>query len=171
MLGEEIIARMLINRGELFVHDLHVKVGHDLTQIDLIVVRKNGVYCFEIKNFRECIVLGDLRHKTWSIVHYSKKNGIYNPFLQNLNHIAKVKRALAVNGLEFYNIVLMNDECDLQLANNNEAVFNFSELDNILANGDKNFSEEFVQDIYQRLCDLKMQGERYRLMNMFESGR
>jgi hypothetical protein len=65
----------------------------------------------------------------------------------------------------------MNDECDLQLANNNEAVFNFSELDNILANGDKNFSEEFVQDIYQRLCDLKMQGERYRLMNMFESGR
>jgi hypothetical protein len=63
------------------------------TQIDILLVDKRGIFCFEVKHITGKIK-GDLTSKNWTIKNKGYKHKIYNPHLQNTAHILHLQKLL-----------------------------------------------------------------------------
>lgn len=122
---------------------LNYMLGKDLktTQIDLMLITKKALFVIEAKDYKG-IVTGPISSKNWTqilqyvksvkskYVSYTKygrsyrknylkdmeeKHMIYNPILQNQQHITPVQQAIDFIDLPLINLVVFSDRCELNI--------------------------------------------------------
>lgn len=118
--GEFEAYRVLVNSGLMDVEYLFnreiPKEDGLFTELDIIILHKNGIVVLENKDYSTRI-FGKSADDTLTIIdHSGKKISIYNPILQNKKHILRLKAFLAENGLyiddnttPIYSVVVFTD--------------------------------------------------------------
>lgn len=80
-----------LNKEEFHVlHNLTLSDGQKTSQIDHIVIGKNGVFVIETKNYKGWI-FGSERNATWTQTIYKSKKRFPNPIRQNFGHLKMVE--------------------------------------------------------------------------------
>lgn len=92
--------------------------AHKMSEIDVLMLHRSGIYVFESKNYSGWI-FGNERDEKWtqSLLgkgHAAQKEHFFNPVLQNKIHIRHLCRLL--NGYEqkIYSIIVFSDRCELK---------------------------------------------------------
>jgi len=75
------------------------------TQIDHIVLSRNGVFIIETKNMSGWI-FGDASHARWTQVLYRHKSQFQNPLRQNYKHVKVVQDLLGIETQQLHNVVV-----------------------------------------------------------------
>ncbi|MBK5252999.1 MAG: NERD domain-containing protein [Peptostreptococcaceae bacterium] len=90
-----------------------------MTEVDLVMISKKGIFVFESKNYSGWIY-GDDRHKTWTQTFKNgKKEKFFNPIWQNNGHITNIKRALNIEDDElFKSYIVFSQRCTLKKISN-----------------------------------------------------
>ena len=85
------------------------------TEIDLLMLNKQGIYVFESKNYSGWI-FGDEKNKNWTqSLKGGKKNKFFNPVWQNKAHIsALVKFVSEIDINYFYSYIVFSERCELK---------------------------------------------------------
>ena len=91
------------------------------TQIDLILITDYGIYCIEAKRYRTRLK-GSINDSVWLGYTGSYITRLYNPYLQNVEHIRCLKRhmrKLGCNVPSIKNYICIPNNCigDTDLAN------------------------------------------------------
>ena len=100
------------------------------TQIDSLLVTRQGVYCVEMKNYCGS-VRGKQKDRMWQ---YASLDGIhknfYNPILQNHGHLAAVRNALgeAYSHVPVKGLIVFSDKCDLHIKPGGAPVVNLKDV-------------------------------------------
>lgn len=103
-------------------------LGRD-TEIDLLVLSPWGIYCLEAKSFNTGL-MGSLEDDFWAGVTGRKVTRIYNPVMQNFEHIRCLKRRVKeVTGkfIDVDNYVVVPDSCKIS-TDVRHMVLNLTEL-------------------------------------------
>lgn len=92
----------------------------ELTEIDVIMICKEGIFVFESKNYSGWIY-GDETQRKWTQTlpadsGRSEKHQFYNPILQNQSHVKCLKRIIGDES-PIYPIVVFSDRCEFKKLN------------------------------------------------------
>lgn len=99
------------------------------TEIDKLVLSPWGLYCIEAKSFNTSI-WGSINDDFWVGVTGRKSTKIYNPVMQNFEHIRCLKKKLKKvtgNYIDIVNLVVVPDSCRIH-TDVRDMVLNSSEL-------------------------------------------
>jgi len=103
--------------AQTIFHDLYVKKHNGkFSQIDLVVATKVGIIVIEVKDYGGWI-FGAGHNSQWTqVLAYGKrKYRLYNPIMQNSNHISDLKKQLRqFETVPFYSIVVFYGNCVLK---------------------------------------------------------
>ncbi|WP_163713755.1 nuclease-related domain-containing protein [Mangrovibacterium lignilyticum] len=105
-----------ISADEIF-HDLYVeKPSGDFSQIDVVVMTEIGIIVFEVKEYSGWLFgTGNQRQWTQVLGYGREKYRIYNPILQNNNHIRALKNKLTGSeDIPIYSVVVFYGNCELK---------------------------------------------------------
>lgn len=103
------------------------------TEIDKLVLSPWGLYCIEAKSFNTSI-WGSINDDFWVGVTGRKSTKIYNPVMQNFEHIRCLKKRLKTitgNYINISNIVVVPDSCKIS-TDVRHMVMNVAELVDLL---------------------------------------
>ncbi len=112
-----------------------------LTQADVILIWKSGVYVIESKNWTGCNIYGSSSDRNWTVCWFDWKGDVvktikkYNPILQNASHIDCIRKMI-YNLAPIYSIIAFPDSCKLSKVpdpTKDTAVINFSKLRRAIA--------------------------------------
>lgn len=177
--GEYLIYEQLKHHeafGGKFLFNLYIpKPDGKTTEIDVVMIMKNGIFIFESKNFSGWI-FGSENQKEWvqtlSRGRYSnaQKNKFYNPIIQNDNHIKHLRKLVGYK-VPIYSIIAFSERCTLMGVNvkrSNAKVVNrydvgttVNELCN--ANGSVLISDEEINRIYFSLNRFVLSNENLEM--------
>lgn len=103
-IGELKMSSFLKRQEGILYNDLCFKTLKGKTcQIDHVLISKKGIFVIETKNFSGSINASEYKEE-WNHFIGSQKNKVYSPFLQNENHIKKLKEILG--DLMYFNYVV-----------------------------------------------------------------
>lgn len=114
----------------IVLNDLMFKNGNSTTQIDHIVVSVHGIFVIETKNYKGWIY-GNSNNDYWTQNIYGYKYSLYNPILQNQNHIKFLIHKFDVirDIAEYvYPVVVFLGASDLRISGNDNCVLWRSQL-------------------------------------------
>lgn len=103
----------------IILHDIHLYSYYlnAITQIDIIVICRNGVFVIEAKNWKHWIK-GDYEDFKWTgLTDNRKVIEVFNTYNQNLIHIRELRNAIRRNGwepVEFHNLIVIPDGTTIQ---------------------------------------------------------
>lgn len=86
---------------------------HKVTEVDILLVTRFGIFCLECKNVRTSIK-GNYEDKMWTTNSGRYYNKMFNPSMQNRMHIRALKRLLRSytdNIPNVYNFVVIPNHC------------------------------------------------------------
>lgn len=112
--GERDVAHILSslpkNEYKVF-NDIMLPSKNTTTQIDHVVVSPYGIFIIETKNYKGWI-FGSERSRQWMQVIFNEKHRFLNPIIQNIAHIAALRRILKrYSGTNIIPIVAFSNEC------------------------------------------------------------
>ena len=135
-----------------------------VTEADLILIYRSGIYVIESKNFNDCWIFGSEDDEQWTRTWLKKKDyekqsrKFYNPVEQNRVHTECVSDLVADIDVPIYSIVAFSDRCELKKVPPKtayRAVINYRDLRNTIAgflkSQPKRISDDEVNTIYNRL--------------------
>jgi len=157
--GEIEVARALENncKNSYFIHD--IIVVDDRTkksaQIDHVVIRSNGVFIIETKNYAGRIYGRDEQREWTQVLAYGKtKNRFYNPIKQNNNKIFYLQKILKMKNI-FVPVVVF-PRAELYAESNSLICDNLGKLAMILDSDQNiNLTDEQMTKIYLQLLEIK----------------
>lgn len=121
-------------------------------QIDHVVIRENGIFCIETKNYIGYIFGGENDREWTQTLYNGQKNKLINPLKQNNSHIYHLSKVLK-NEHKINSVVVMtqNNASNIKCSN----VVNVCVLDYYLSNFKDTctYSKEEVEKIYQTLMN------------------
>lgn len=83
------------NKDRYVLNNVKFKIDGISTQIDHIVINKNGIFVIETKNLSGRIYGNDTKKEWTQVLKYGKvKNKFYSPIKQNASHIYNLKQIL-----------------------------------------------------------------------------
>lgn len=95
--GEAAVRRLLtqkfIGNSYHLLNNITLPFGDGTTQIDHILVSKNGVFVIESKHYSGWII-ADFSSPTWTQIKFKQKYNFQNPLHQNYKHIKVVQQLL-----------------------------------------------------------------------------
>jgi hypothetical protein len=86
-----------------------------LTQIDLLVLTPWRMYCIEAKSYTTSLS-GKIEEDRWVGISKERTTALFNPIIQNFEHVRALKYSLLRNGVYVYDIpsvVIVPDVCDI----------------------------------------------------------
>ena len=84
------------------------------SQIDHILINKNGIFVIETKNYSGRIYGEDNQHEWTQVLNYGKvKNHFYNPVKQNATHIYRLAKLLPTDAPFFSVVVFTKDNVSI----------------------------------------------------------
>lgn len=106
--------------AESIFHDLSVAKGEGRSsQIDVVVVKEEGIFVFEVKEYAGWIY-GDGHYSHWTkVMAYGKKKyRFYNPIKQNKGHIKALQyRVSQLRKIPFFSIIVFYGDCEFKEIN------------------------------------------------------
>ncbi len=140
-----------------------------ITEVDLALIYKTGIYVVESKNYGECWVFGQDGERFWTRTQYNHRTGerysrrFYNPVEQNYVHIDCIRKLIQDWTVPIYSIVAFSNCCELKKvpeSTDRLAVVNYWTLKQAIAqfhiDSDASLSNEAIVDIYQTLIGNSM---------------
>lgn len=86
------------NKDKYVLNNVKFKIDGKSTQIDHIVINRNGIFVIETKNLSGRIYGNDTKKEWTQVLKYGKvKNKFYSPVKQNANHIYNLKQIVGDN--------------------------------------------------------------------------
>ena len=153
-IGEDIVKKATRKRIMSYsreIHDFNMNEENGTKcQIDHIILRENGIFVIETKNYSG-MIFGTEEQKYWTqVLSYGKvKNHFYSPVRQNRRHIYKLKEILGDDAPLFSVVVFTNG--DISNIKSSE-VFNVDEMKNrIYQNNDRLLDIEQIEKYYSIL--------------------
>ena len=157
-LGENYVSQFLSNVPNSVVFDdviLFDTKTKKSSQIDHIVVRPNGVFVVETKNYAGRVYGNDNQREWTQVLAYGEtKNRFYNPIKQNATHIYFLAKALKQYNIYVSVIVFPRAELYVQTAalvcNEEKSLFRALNSDTGIT-----LTAEQIQNISARLAEIK----------------
>lgn len=119
-LAEQKLISSLKNYGidsKAIFHNLYVRKSNGkYSQIDVVVLTNRGLIVFEVKNYSGWIY-GSEQQKYWTqVLAYGRyKYKMYNPIMQNVEHIRALRQNLPQNpSIPIYSIVIFYGNAELK---------------------------------------------------------
>lgn len=137
----EAVLSLLPKNKYVVLNDLMFKNGSYTTQIDHIVVSIYGIFVIETKNYKGWI-FGNANKDYWTQNIWGHKYSLYNPLLQNENHISFLLRKFNIlrkKRTSIFPIVVFLSASRLQLIGDCDCVLWLREL--------RSYIRSFSQDI------------------------
>lgn len=131
------------------------------TEIDVIMIHESGIYIFESKNYRGWI-FGSEDQVYWTQTFKTKKCRLYNPVMQNKNHIRWLKNYLTgYENIPFYSYIVFGSRCELKNIKINspntvvtKAGFIFKMVSNNIKIKENVLDAFQIQEIFEKLYPL-----------------
>lgn len=124
------------------------------SQIDHLLINKNGVFVIETKNYSGRIYGNEKQHEWTQVLKYGKlKNKLYNPLKQNATHIYRIKKVLPENTQINSLVVFVQNNTDFIEAQNVLPLKNLSKT--IKKETGSALSEEQMKNLYLILQENK----------------
>ena len=140
-------------------------VNGTVTEVDLILIYRSGIYVIESKNYNDCWIFGSEDDDQWTRTwlkkgDYEKQSRkFYNPVEQNRVHTECISDLVADIDVPIYSIIAFSDRCELKKVPPKtayRAVINYRDLRNTVAgflkSQPKRISDDEVNTIYNRLA-------------------
>lgn len=127
------------------------KHANATTEVDMIMINKNGVFVFEVKNYSGWIS-GRNNSKQWC---ESFKNGeqyfFSNPIIQNQQHVNALQKI--INNVEYHPMVVFSDDAGLVNVDADTDVIVMSEVLNWISTqqSSNSLTEQQIDEIYAKL--------------------
>ncbi len=141
---------ILGNNHKLISNLIIVDENSKSHQIDHVVIRENGIFCIETKNYKGWI-FGSEKQDKWTQCLYNKeKHQFVNPLKQNKSHIYHISKVLGNRYIINSVVVLVQNNADKIECEN---VINLKDLKSYLNNFDNGvkLSKEEIDSIYNKL--------------------
>lgn len=112
-----------------------------ITQADVILIWKSGIYVIESKNWTGCRIYGETADDRWTVCWFDYQGKVaktvkkYNPIKQNAMHVECIRKML-FDIAPIYSIIAFPDSCKLAKVpdkTGDTAVINYSELRQTIA--------------------------------------
>lgn len=141
--------------GEQYVLNNYMLVFEGKSsQIDHIVIKKNGLFVIETKDYAG-FIYGKENQQQWTqVLAYGKvKNKFYNPVKQNATHIYQLKKILNEN-IEYKSIIVFVQNNTEHIVASNVVPF-FMLSGKLNARSDKLLTDEQMKRVYNKLVEAK----------------
>ena len=104
--------------GAKFLFNLYIPKGNGVTsEIDILMICKNGLFVFESKNYSGWIFGNENQEKWYQTLpanrNKSNKECFYNPIMQNASHIKSLKTLLGTE-IPIWSIIVFSERCTLK---------------------------------------------------------
>lgn len=101
--------------GELVVlKNIYVPYRDKISEIDLLMIHKKGIFVFESKNYSGWI-FGNASHLNWTqSLQNGEKHHFYNPIRQNQTHIKALSEYLNIPVSSFTSYIVFSERCSLK---------------------------------------------------------
>lgn len=166
LLGEYAIYKKLKHlekEGTKFLFNVYLpKEDEETTEIDVLMISKNGIYVFESKNYSGWI-FGNEKQKYWTQTlprgrGSSLKTKFLNPIIQNKGHIKYLKNVVGVD-IDVRSIIVFSERCtfkDLTLKSEDIKVINRYDLTYVIEDllkyiPEVRLEQKMVDEIYEKL--------------------
>ena len=112
-----------------------------ITQADVILIWRSGIYVIESKNWTGCRIYGSYDDEKWTVCWFdsygdtARTEKRFNPIKQNAMHVDCIRKMI-YNLAPIYSIIAFPDTCKLSKVpekTKNTAVINYSELRQTIA--------------------------------------
>ena len=107
-------------KGAAFLFNLYLPKGEDgTTEIDVLMIARNGIFVFESKNYSGWI-FGDESRRTWTQTlprgrgRRAQKERFLNPVWQNALHISALKSVLGERTADVFSLIVFSNRCTLK---------------------------------------------------------
>ena len=124
------------------------------SQVDHVLINKNGVFVIETKNYAGRIYGNEKQHEWTQVFNYGKnKFHFYNPIKQNATHMYRLKEAIGDN-IYMKSIIVFVQNNTAYIESNK--VYTIREMKTAIRNTQSHqLSVETMESIYNKLMDLK----------------
>lgn len=142
-MGEKSVSTLLsfLPKDEyIILNDMMFKNGSHSTQIDHIVISTHGIFIIETKNYKGWI-FGNSDKYYWTQNIWGNKYSLYNPILQNRNHIKFILRKFNIlrdKEQWLYPIVVFLSATKLQITGDCDNVLWLRELNHYIRSYSQN---------------------------------
>ena len=142
--GEKYIINNLMVEGE----------NGKTSQIDHILINKNGVYVIETKNYSGRIYGKDNQLQWTQVLNYGKvKNQFYNPVKQNATHIYRINEALKED-IYLHSIIVFTQGNTQYIES--DKVYTISQMKRFIRQPQKQqLTVEKMEEIHNKLINIK----------------
>lgn len=156
--GEKNVASVFQDSNIKYLSNLYLPHYYGYTEIDLLLITRVGLFITEVKNYNNCIVVGNEEDEKW-VVQYSsgKTYDMYNPLKQNENHIKTLLNYLDEKSKRYlYSLIVFSDRAILKVPVRKKGVYliNENELGGLvykLNNSKGVLSDKEIDKIYNSL--------------------
>lgn len=165
------VLNRLKRKEYLVLNDVLLKYGNSTTQIDHIVICKNGIFVIETKNYKGWIH-GHQNSQYWTQTIYQHKNKLRNPIKQNWIHVYALKELLSEYGyINYFPIVVFTGSGKLKNITSTLPVIYTNRLLRTIKNLNKNeiLSYEQMDSISKKLDQQRIidrNQNRYHVKNV-----
>ena len=161
--GEYLIFKELQGiKGARLLSSVYLKKrSGEYTEIDVLMLTKNGIFVIESKNYGGEIS-GFMTARNWTQSIGRRKNQFYNPILQNQAHIKALRYTLNLGTQHFdeciHNVICFSDRANLDKIHLDDDRIIITNHKNIVRDlkkpmrqGKNSFSKEELEAMYERL--------------------
>ena len=140
--------------------DLTLPTKSGTTQIDHVVLSRNGIFVIETKNMSGWI-FGDADQARWTQVLYGSKYQHQNPLRQNYKHTKVVQNLLGIESKQLYNVVVFVGTAEPKTHMPANVLWDTRELsDYIRSKQNGHFSDSQLQIFRERLDSAALDSSR-----------
>lgn len=179
-LGEYLIYKKLRSMekdGAKFLFNVYVPKEDDTTtEIDVLMLHKNGIFVFESKNYSGWI-FGKENQMKWTQVlptgkGKSQKEHFYNPIMQNRTHIKYLKSLLG-DIYPYFSIISFSRRCtlkditvtsDVKVINRDDVKATVQEI--LVQNPNTVLDNDSITEIYEKLLPLTQKTESEKQLHI-----
>ncbi|ACV27163.1 nuclease-related domain-containing protein [Kangiella koreensis] len=157
---KSVSSRLDPNQYTIF-HDVTLPTTNGTTQIDHIIISRQGIFVIETKNYSGWI-FGSEKSRFWTQVIYKAKNKFQNPLLQNYKHIKTLQKLLQLPIHYFHSVIVFADDSKFktQLPAN---IIKDYQLKNYISRFEENLLDA------QQVIDIRCKVEDNRLQQGFRT--
>ena len=157
--GEESVASLLkgtIPGEQYLVNDLIFEEGGQTCQIDHVLIRKNGIWVIETKNYAGTIYGTEQQQQWTQVFNFGKqKNKFYNPVKQNKTHLFRLRKVLREKKKVFFGCVVFMPRADLSFNSTPNVYYTFELPDALESQTGVSLTVPEMENYYKKLLQIK----------------
>ena len=164
------VLRSFEKRGARFLFNVYLPKGNgETTEIDVLMIDRNGIFVFESKNYSGWI-FGEEKQNSWTQIlprgrgRRAQKQKFLNPVWQNKLHISALEHLLADRQVNLFSLIVFSNRCELKnvkIYSNNVRIIHRRDLMSAVNQCESHYglSDEKITDLYRFLLPFSQRTE------------